>query len=252
LSLGYWLEGRKLERAERELARCYDLNTCATSAEVDTLRALDGTVAADWFPNGVDADYFQPTADPYDANRICFIGRMDYFPNEQAVLRFVQDVLPAVRARRPATTLFVVGAAPSAALRALHGKDGVHVTGTVDDVRPYVRGAALTIAPLTIARGTQNKILESMAMGVPVVASTIAARGVDAEVGTDLLAADSPNELADAVLAVLEQPRKRAHLAEAGRARALSHHSWTAAMQRMDELVRACMSRPRAARPAPA
>jgi glycosyltransferase involved in cell wall biosynthesis len=113
-----------------------------------------------------------------------------------------------------------------------------------------VRGAALTIAPLAIARGTQNKILESMAMGVPVVASSIAARGVDAESGSDLLAADSPHEFADAVLDLLEQPQKRARLAEAGRARAVSNHSWVAAMSRMDGLVRGCMAQPRAARPA--
>ncbi len=252
LSVGYWLEGRKLEKAEKDLASMYDLCTCATAGEVDTLRSFNTNVPADWFPNGVDAGYFSPQGGGYDPNRICFIGRMDYFPNEQAVLNFCRDVLPAIRAQRPSTQLFVVGAAPTATVRALHGKDGVTVTGTVDDVRPYVQGAALTIAPLVIARGTQNKILESMAMGVPVVASKIAARGVDADPGRDLLAADLPAELAATILDVLEHPERRKQLAEAGRARVLSHHSWPAAMQRMDGLVTECMARAPLARAASA
>jgi hypothetical protein len=237
LSAGYWLEGRKLERTERNLARRFDLCTCTTLAELDTLRSYDAGVATDWFPNGVDAGYFGPLSDEYDRDRICFVGRMDYFPNQQAVLWFCSEVLPLIQARRPSAQLFVVGAAPPRSIASLHGANGVVVTGTVDDVRPFVRQSALTVAPLFIARGTQNKILESMAMGVPVVASLAASRGVDADPAQDILTADSAAQFAEAVLSVLDEPKVRRRLSEAGRERVLSHHSWSASLARLDGML---------------
>jgi hypothetical protein len=241
LSAGYWLEGRKLERAEKDLGRRFDLCTCTTLAELDTLRELDTGSKTGWFPNGVDAAFFEPAAG-YDSSTICFVGRMDYFPNQQAVFWFCREVYPLIRSQRPDARLVLVGAAPSRSIMALQRIDGVQVTGTVKDVRPYVQGAALTVAPLVIARGTQNKILESMAMGVPVIASSAAARGVDAEPGQHLLAADSPEAFAGATLSLLDAPQERQRLAEAGRARVLSNHSWRASMEKLDSLVGACLA----------
>jgi polysaccharide biosynthesis protein PslH len=242
MSAGYWLEGHKLEQAERRLARQFDLCTCTTRAELDTLQSFNTGRATGWFPNGVDGEYFKPSSSDYDPDEISFVGRMDYFPNQQAVLRFCREVMPLIRARRPTARLSVVGAAPSRGIRALNGVDGVSVTGTVKDVRPFVQRAALTVAPLVIARGTQNKILESMASGVPVVASPAAARGVDAEPGRQLLVAESASEYAAAVLQLLENPEARRRFAEAGRSRVLSNHSWPASMRRLDELVTRCVS----------
>jgi hypothetical protein len=241
LAAGYWLEGTKLERTERALARQFDLCTCTTLAELDTLAGYATGVDCDWFPNGVDADFFQPSAAPHDPDEICFVGRMDYFPNQQAVLWFCERVLPLIRARRPSAKLAVVGAAPPRSITDLAKTPGVVVTGTVKDVRPLVQRAALTIAPLIVARGTQNKILESMAMGVPVVASTAAARGVDAEAGRHLLTADSPEDFATAVLRVLDEPSERRRLAEAGRERVQTHHSWAASLQRFDAIAARCV-----------
>ena len=237
LAAGYWLEGRKLERTERDLATRFDLCTCTTLAELDTLRGYASRGATDWFPNGVDAAFFAPEAGDFDRDTICFVGRMDYFPNEQGVLWFCRDVLPLVQKKRPKARMLVVGAAPPRSILALAGHGGIEVTGTVDDVRPFARRAALTVAPLFIARGTQNKILESMAMGVPVVASAAAARGVDAEPGQDLLTGTTAAEFADAVLRILDDPAQRRRLAEAGRQRVLSRHSWTASLERLDGLL---------------
>jgi polysaccharide biosynthesis protein PslH len=237
LSTGYWLEGRKLERAEKTLARQFDLCTCTTRAELDTLQSYATGVRTDWFPNGVDAEYFHPAAAEYDAERVCFVGRMDYFPNQQAVLWFAREVLPLIQARRPRTEFSVVGAAPSGAILALHGAHGVTVTGTVKDVRPLVQNSALTVAPLIIARGTQNKILESMAMGVPVVASSAASRGVDAEPDRHILSADTPTQFSEAVLRVLDDAAERRRLAEAGRERVLTNHSWDASLRRFDGIL---------------
>src|SRR6185369_16591780 len=126
-----------------------------------------------------------------------------------------------LKARRPTIRLQIVGAEPSPAVRKLGTIDGVTVSGSVPDVRPYLRRAALTVAPLRIARGTQNKILEAMAMGVPVVASRRAAGGVDAVPGEHLLTADSPQEQCDAILRLLAQPAERTRLSQAGRERML-------------------------------
>jgi sugar transferase (PEP-CTERM/EpsH1 system associated) len=177
LAAGYWLEGKKLEREERRLARLFDLCTATTRAEWETLEGYRTGVATDWFPNGVDSTYFTPTAEPYDANTICFVGRMDYYPNQQCMFDFCANVLPLIRARRPETKLLIVGADPSLAVKKLGDLPGITVTGSVDDVRPYLWRSALMVAPLMIARGTQNKVLEAMAAGVPVVEPRGGGRG---------------------------------------------------------------------------
>jgi hypothetical protein len=162
---------------------------------------------------------------------------MDYFPNQQAVTKFCAEVLPELQRRRPGTRFEIVGADPSPEIRNLGTLPGVTVTGSVPDVRPYVTRAALTVAPLEIARGTQNKILESMAMGVPVVCSRQAVGGVDAFAGEHLLAYDTRDQLLEAILGILRSPDLRAKLATAGRQRVLSNHSWPSSMRRVDALI---------------
>jgi len=243
LSLGYRLEGWKLQRAEMELAKRFDYCTCTTRAELATLESFGTGVPADWYPNGVDTDYFAPTDQPYDPDTIAFVGRMDYFPNQQAVADFCRETLPLIRGRRSTVKLLIVGADPSPAIRRLGRLPGVTVTGAVSEMPPIVRTAALTVAPLGIARGTQNKILESLAMGVPVVCSTRAAAGVDAVPDQHLLTADTPRACADAVLRLLDEAAVRRQFAEAGRARMLSHHSWAASMRKLDSVVEDCLRR---------
>jgi polysaccharide biosynthesis protein PslH len=245
LSIGYAFEGRKMYWAEKRLARSFDLCTATTRAEWETLESYGTGAATDWFPNGVDAEFFSPdpaTDGAYDPDTISFIGRMDYYPNQECMKRFCRDVWPLLRARRPGIKLLIVGAEPPPAITALGELPGVTVTGSVPDVRPFVRGAALMVAPLAIARGTQNKILEAMAMGVPVVTSRVAAGGVDAEPERHLLVADAPDELAAAILRVVADPAERARLSRSGRERMLSHHAWPRSMQRLDTIIERCVS----------
>jgi hypothetical protein len=238
---GYWLEGCKMMAEEKRLARRFDLCTATTRAEWATLESYGAAKATDWFPNGVDSDYFSPTNEPYDPTLISFVGRMDYYPNQQCMLEFCASVWPRLRSLRSDLKLVIVGADPSPAIRQLGDLPGVTVTGSVPDVRPYLRGSALTVAPLRIARGTQNKILEAMALGIPVVTSRLAAGGVDAVVDEHLLAADTPEEQVAAILSILDRPDERARLARAGRARVLSHHAWDRSMQRLDAIIERCV-----------
>jgi sugar transferase (PEP-CTERM/EpsH1 system associated) len=242
MSAGYRLEGVKLAAEEARLARQFDLCTCATPAELHTLKELAPDAASDWFPNGVDTTHFSPRAG-YDPDLIVFVGRMDYFPNQQAVTDFCRDLLPELQRRRPALRFEIVGADPPRSVRALGERPGVTVTGTMPDVRTRVTRAALTVAPLRIARGTQNKVLESMAMGVPVVVSSPVARGVDAVPGEHLLCAATPEEWEAAILRILDSPALRQELARAGRARVESHHGWEASMARLDGLIATALER---------
>jgi len=242
LAWGYHFEGLKMLAAEKRLARRFDLCTATTRAEWQTLQDYGTGALTDWFPNGVDANYFSPTDEPYDADTISFIGRMDYYPNQECMTRFCEQVWPLLKARRPGMKLLIVGADPTPAMWALARNDGVTVTGSVPDVRPFIHRSALMVAPLSIARGTQNKILEAMAMGVPVVTSSAAAGGVDAQTPDHFVVADSATELADAVLRIADNPQERQRLAQAGRERMHSHHAWPRSMARLDGIIQTCLA----------
>ena len=242
LSLGYRLEGAKLERAERRLAGRFDLCTATTRAEWETLESYGTGVASDWFPNGVDSGYFAPEGGDYHRDTVCFVGRMDYYPNQECMFDFCARTLPLLRARRPSVKLVIVGADPSPRVRRLADLPGVSVTGSVADVRPYLRRSALMVAPLNIARGTQNKILEAMASGVPVVTSRVAAGGVDAVEPEHFLVGATPEEYAAAILRILGDPAERKRLSRAGRERMLSHHAWDKSMQRLDAIIERCLA----------
>lgn len=242
ISLGYRLEGAKLARAERRLAARFDMCTATTRAECDTLESYRVDVPTDWFPNGVDSTFFAPADEAYDTDTISFVGRMDYYPNQECMFDFCANTLPLLRLSRPNVKLLIVGADPSPAVRKLGELPGVTVTGSVPDVRPYVRSSALMVAPLNIARGTQNKILEAMAMGVPVVTSAAAAGGVDARDREHFIVARTPPEYAAALLRIMSEPAERRRLAESGRARMLTHHAWDRSMRRLDGIIESCLS----------
>jgi sugar transferase (PEP-CTERM/EpsH1 system associated) len=241
LSLGYRLEGAKMIAAEKALARRFDLCTATTRAEWETLEGFATGTPSDWFPNGVDSAYFAPVDEAYEPKTISFVGRMDYYPNQECMFDFCANTLPRLRNRYADLKLVIVGADPSPAVRRLADLPGVAVTGSVPDVRPYVRASALMVAPLNIARGTQNKILEAMAMGVPVVTSAIAAGGVDAIAGEHLLVADTPGDYVEAIASILDDQAERARLARSGRERMLSHHNWDRSMQRLDAIIERCL-----------
>ena len=242
ISIGYHLEGTKMERAERKLCLQFDLCSCATDFEVDTLEGYGTGVASAFFPNGVDFDFFTPGEADYQRHSISFVGRMDYYPNEECVLSFCQDIFPRILEKYPAATFTVIGACPPPNIMALNSLPGVTVTGTVDDIRTYVRKSAVMVTPLEIARGTQNKILEGMAMGVPVISSRTAARGVDAVVGEHILAATTADEYVAHITRIFDDEGERDRLAKAGRERVTTHHNWPRAMKLFNDAIEKCLA----------
>jgi glycosyltransferase involved in cell wall biosynthesis len=165
-----------------------------------------------------------------------FTGAMDYWPNIDAVSWFVREVLPALVGQWPGLRFYIVGRNPPAAVMEL-ASQGVVVTGTVADVRPYLQHATLVVAPLRVARGIQNKILEAMAMARPVVAARSCVEAIAAEDGTELLSAVEAPEFVDQINALLSAPERAAAVGKAGRQRVVQHYSWAAHLSGIDRYL---------------
>lgn len=229
-----WLyrhEARQLLRYERQVASQYDASLFVSSPEADLFRQLapESVQRIGHFSNGVDTDYFSPEhalANPYAPGEraLVFTGAMDYWPNVDAVQWFCDAVFPLLRRQDPDLRFYIVGSRPAPQVQALAQVAGVTVTGTVPDVRPYIRHARVAVAPLRIARGIQNKVLEAMAMATPVVVSPQALEGIAAEPGRELLLAADAQDFADAVARLLARGDDTMGLA--ARARVEHHYSW--------------------------
>jgi sugar transferase (PEP-CTERM/EpsH1 system associated) len=206
----YEREHRTLLNFERRIVGAFDATLFVSRAEADLFRSLAPEVAAriHTVPNGVDVNYFDASGDyvnPYNGRgpHVVFTGAMDYWPNVQAVQWFATEVTPALRQRWADLEFAIVGHNPVSAVRRLAAFPGITVTGRVPDVRPYLKYADVVVAPLKIARGTQNKVLEAMAMARPVIATPEALQGVTACVGQELLVARTADEFVQHVSAVL-------------------------------------------------
>jgi sugar transferase (PEP-CTERM/EpsH1 system associated) len=235
----YGAEFRRLIRYETEIAAASAASIFVSETERKIFSGLvPGAANLHVVPNGVDTDFFRPqeTFGAADPGAIVFSGTMDYKPNIEAVSWFANDVLPLVRRRVAHAHLNVVGAKPAPAVLALAKIDGVAVTGSVTDMRPWLQQAEAIVAPLKIARGIQNKVLEGMAMARPVVTTPEALDGIAARPGIDLLVARDAADFADQVITVLEG-RAPESLGAKARAAVIEHHSWAHHLDRLDELI---------------
>lgn len=238
-------EARTLLAFERRAAAAFDHTILVSKEEAQRFVELAPETAdrVDYVDNGVELARFDPAIDypsPYDGAgpALVFTGTMDYRPNVEAVRWFAQQVMPLLRAMEwpaGAPQFHIVGARPNDAVRALAALPGVFVTGRVPDTRPYIAHAAAAVAPLQIARGIQNKVLESMALARPVVASPAAFEGVRAQPGRDLLVADGAEAWAATLRAVLLGHHPG--IGAAGRVAVQRGHDWAATLRRLDPLL---------------
>ncbi|MGE4324366.1 MAG: TIGR03087 family PEP-CTERM/XrtA system glycosyltransferase [Sphingobium sp.] len=237
-------EGRVLLDFERRTARRADRCSFVSDAESALFRAAtgEGTDKVITIENGVALDYFDPAAsfapvDHGDGPLLVFTGQMDYRPNVEAVDSFARQTLPAIRAVHPDARFAIVGRSPSKTVLALADLPGVVVTGGVPDVRGWLAAADVVVAPLRIARGIQNKVLEAMAMARPVIASSEAAEGIDATDGAHFLIAADPADEAVKVVALLADPDGARALGMAARARVEARYRWAATLAPLDALL---------------
>jgi sugar transferase (PEP-CTERM/EpsH1 system associated) len=239
----YRMEGSRLVRFDRRAldAAAAGVMISETERRLQAALLAGGAEKLSVIPNGVDTDYFRPAPGRATSSDIVFCGRMDYAPNIDAADWFAREILPRIRVCTPQAVFRIVGAAPSPRVLALRALEGVEVTGGVADVRPYLDLAAVVVAPLRIARGIQNKVLEGLAMGRPVVATPEALDGIAAQPGRDVLVAAGPAAFAAAVAGVL-MGRAPADLGERGRAFVLRHHRWDAQLACLDRLLEAVLA----------
>lgn len=239
----YRREGRRLLAFEAAAAQRADAALFVTAAEAQLFRTAAPQAAArvGVMQNGVDAAYFSPAHDftrpwPEGGPVLAFTGAMDYWPNIDAVCWFAAEVLPALRARHPGIRLAIVGMNPAPAVRALAAED-VLVTGSVPDVRPYLAHAEVVVAPLRVARGIQNKVLEAMAMARAVVVSADSAAGLAGQAGEAYVSALSAADFTEAVSALLHAPERARAIGSAARRTVERCYSWDAHLGRLDELL---------------
>jgi sugar transferase (PEP-CTERM/EpsH1 system associated) len=233
----YAREARLLGAEERRIAARAEASLFVSDAEA-ALFGPHGRVMT--VENGVDTGFFDPAAVVADGAEIVFTGQMDYPPNVEAAQWFARGILPLVRRRHPEARFAVVGRAPTAAVRALAALPGVEVTGAVADVRGYLAAASVAVAPLRLARGTQNKVLEAMAMALPVVTTAAAAQGID-HAGA-LRIADDADAFAGAVADLLDASAERQAMGQAARAQVIRRYGWEAALAPLDALYPPCQA----------
>ncbi len=233
----YRAEARGVRALERRALETCDAVLLASEAEVAALGMSDPKLRA--VANGVDTEYFTPPEAEADGPpSLVFTGSMDYRPNVEAVTWFAKEAWPALREAVPELRFVIVGRDPAPAVRRLAETLGITVTGSVPDVRPYLASATAVVAPLGIARGVQNKVLEAMAMGRAVVASSGALEGLDVAVGEEALRADTPPEWRVAITGLLDDAARRRALGAAARGRVESDSSWPARMAPLVDLCR--------------
>jgi sugar transferase (PEP-CTERM/EpsH1 system associated) len=260
----YALEGRKLANYEKKVAESFDHSIFVTEAEKRIFERKNPHIQnISVITNGVDLDYFSPKFSQRQAPRsqrpetinqqpvsfnqppatrneqpiIVFTGAMDYYANIDGVVWFAIEILPLIKKEIPEIQFFIVGSNPTKEVLSLSSNNGVTVTGYVPDTREYLNRATVVVVPLRIARGIQNKILEAMAMGIPVVATPQAFEGINANIGGDLLADDEPGAFAQAVVRLLRDPTLRNELRNNARHRIEANYSWPRNLAKLNEIV---------------
>jgi sugar transferase (PEP-CTERM/EpsH1 system associated) len=233
----YALEARRLLAYEQRIARSFTHSLVCTDAERRAFESAIPGVPVSTVRNGVDLDYFRSTGSTRTPGGIVFTGVMDYLPNVDAIEWFVADILPRVQAAVPEAHLVICGSRPSPAVLALAGRLGVTVTGRVPDVRLYLDAAQLFVAPLRIARGIQNKVLEAMAMGLPVVASVAAWTGTAIPRGEGIEASDDAEGFARHVVRLLRDRAYREAMGTAARCAVERDYAWGTQMAALDDVI---------------
>jgi glycosyltransferase involved in cell wall biosynthesis len=230
------VEWRKLRAREAAACAAADLTIAVSEPDRQLLAEIAPHSNTAAIPTGVDTSYFSPIAGRELPSRLVFTGSMDWHPNEDAVLHFADAILPLIRQHVPDISLAVVGRRPTERLREAGKKHGIIVTGTVDDVRPYIAEASVYVVPLRAGGGTRLKIFEALAMGKAVVSTTVGAEGLALTPGREYVAADDPRSFADAVVSLLRDTRRRRAIGQAGRKLVEERYSWAQVAEEFESL----------------
>lgn len=238
----YHREALALLRYERHIAAQFNASVFVSEKEANLFRGLAPEVADRVTPiqNGIDTEYFSPDREylnPYGSHEkvLVFTGAMDYWANVDAAVWFAKEIFPTVYRRLPSARLYIVGSHPVSTVCALADLPGIRVTGTVTDIRPYLAYAHAAVAPLRIARGVQNKVLEAMAMGCPVLATKAAAEGISMPKDQEALVTDTPNEQVEIALNLLKI--RNSPIGNQNRKEVSHRYNWSTSTELMAQLL---------------
>lgn len=255
LSLVYSLESKRLAKYEKKIAEAFHSSSFISEYEARLFKNKNPLINnITIIPNGVDTDYFSNAAikgssisqkDGLSQNQISekqqvslvFVGMMDYFANVDGILWFSNEIFPLIQKKVENINFYIVGGNPSKQIRDLEKRDGITVTGYVDDIRDYFNKSSVFIVPLRIARGIQNKILEAMAMGIPVVSTPQAFQGIQGKPDRDLIVAENPEDFAKQVVILIEDKKKRECFRENAMKLIIKKYSWAKNLQLLNNVI---------------
>ncbi len=229
MSLVYRLEKVRTKSYEGLIPLEFDVSLVISPHDRDFILSLCPDAELEVVPNGVDFDYFKPVKAKKQENTIAFMGTMDYFPNVDAMKWFYQDVIPIIRRTIPKVKLNIAGGSPAPEIERLGNDPNVTVTGFVEDLRPIVGPATVFVCPIRAATGLNNKVIEAMAMGLPVVATPEACEGIDVEDGVNVLLAGDPMTFSERIIDLMQDSKRRDMIGRAGLKFVKSRFSWEAA-----------------------
>lgn len=234
----FGLQARRMYAYEGELCRSVRTVIAVSAADAEYMRKEYGVARICSVPTGIDVDHFAPPPLSSHMADLVFLGSMDWMANIEGIVWFVREILPLIRRKKPDCSLAIVGRRPTAAVQKLAAEDArIHVTGTVDDVRPWLWGSHVSIVPLRVGGGTRLKIFEAQAARVPVVSTTIGAEGLDLEDGRHLLIADGPEAFAERCVTLLENASERQRLSNAAWDFISERFSWETVSQAFERCL---------------
>ena len=232
----YWTQQLAFQRYERVLSPKFDAVTCTSAIDAAVFQRHCAADTIEIIPNGVDVTHYQPDFTSEATAHLIYIGSMDWYPNEDAVAFFADEVLPRIQENVPDVQFSIVGGNPSARVQRLAEREGVVVTGRVPEIKPYFAEATVFVVPLRIGSGTRLKILEALAMGKAIVSTAVGAEGLDLKDGEEIFIADAPTTFADAVTRLLTDASLRRRIGENGRARVERDYDWRSIGEKLHQL----------------
>jgi len=231
-----FVQWMRLKGYEADICRHAGRVVAVSEADRDAILAVAPDVTISVVPNGVDLDEYTGYTGPAEPYDLVFTGKMDFRPNVDAMLWMGREVWPLIRRHRPGASMAIVGQRPHPRLEPLREEDGITITGWVPDVRPYIAGATVYVAPLRMGGGTRLKLLQAMAMGAAIVATSLGAEGFPVTHGRELLLADTPGDFAQAVLHLLEDQEQRSQLGKSARRFVEATYGWDALVPKLESL----------------
>ena len=235
--LQLYFETRSMASWERSLSQVFSAIITNSPVDEQYLKSVAPTASTLTIANGVDTAFFSPGPTDGDMRQLLFTGVMDYGPNEDAAIHFAENILPLIQQRHPKVEFWVVGKDPTESVLRLNEKPGVHVTGGVPDVRPYLAQAGIFVCPIRYGTGIKNKLLAALAMQKPVVATQRSLDGLDLRENEDLLVADEPVEFAAKVIQLMEDPAEARRVASSGRAHVGARYSWESSARTLEDVL---------------